>query len=56
MKLVTFTAAGIGVPDPDGDSEVDFELTSAEQVLRHEYLGHLQIFDTDIRFECPLLR
>ncbi len=56
VKVVVFTALGLSVHDQDGDGTADFELASEEQVLHHYALGHLEIFDTDIYFECPLLR
>jgi hypothetical protein len=52
---VTFTASGMAVHDPDGNGEVNFELTSADQVYEHVNLGHLVLGDTTIYFECPLL-
>ena len=55
VVLVTFTDQGMAVHDPDGDGVVNFELTSADQVLAHMALGHLILTDTDIYFECPLL-
>jgi len=51
---VTFTAQGVSIHDPDGDGEVNFELTSAEQVLAHVQLGHLTIGDPVRYFVCPL--
>lgn len=56
VKMVVFTEQGLGAHDPDGDGIIDFELTRAEEVLSHEQLGHIVIMDTDIYFECPLLR
>lgn len=55
VKAVFFTDQGKAVHDPDNDGQVNFELTSAEQVLQHAALGHLTIIDTSIYFECPLL-
>jgi hypothetical protein len=55
VQMVTFTEIGKAVHDPDGDGMVNFELTSAEQVLAHEGLGHIIINDADFYFECPLL-
>jgi len=55
VQMVVFTPLGLSVHDPDGDGVVNFELTSAEQVLQHEMLGHLEIFDANFSFECPLL-
>ena len=54
VKLVFFTDQGKAVHDPDNDGNVNFELTSAEQVQAHEALGHLTIMETSIYFECPL--
>jgi len=55
VKLAVFTASGKAVHDPDGDGTVNFELTSSDDVYRHIALGHLEIIDTGIYFECPLL-
>ena len=55
VKFAFFTASGETIHDADDDGMVDFELTSAEEVLAHRDLGHLVIVDTDIRFVCPLL-
>jgi hypothetical protein len=33
---------------------VNFELTSAEEVLHHEQLGHLEIHATSTYFSCPI--
>jgi hypothetical protein len=52
---VTFTDQGMAVHDADGDGVVDFELTSAAEVLDHVALGHLELMETSIYFECPLL-
>jgi hypothetical protein len=56
VKMVVFTDQGLDAHDPDGDGFVNFELTSADEVLAHEELGHILIMDTGIYFECPLLR
>jgi hypothetical protein len=55
VQMVVFTADGIAAHDPDGDGIVNFELTSAEDVVAHEQLGHLIINDANFYFECPLL-
>jgi hypothetical protein len=55
VRMVLFTPTGLAVHDQDGDGDVDFELTSAAQVLEHRDLGHLQIMDATFYFECPLL-
>lgn len=55
VKVVVFTAAGKAVHDPDKDGLVNFELTSEDGVLEHQALGHIDIIDTSIYFECPLL-
>lgn len=55
VKIVVFTPQGKAVHDPDGDGNVNFELTNAGDVLHHESLGHLTIMDTTVYFECPLL-
>jgi hypothetical protein len=51
---VTFTEMGMSIHDPDGDGQVNFELTSAEQVLQHASLGHLTIGEPIRYFVCPL--
>ena len=55
VHMVVFTQSGLDVHDPDVDGVVNFELTSAEEVLEHEALGHLTITHADFYFECPLL-
>lgn len=55
VQMVVFTPQGMEAHDPDGDGMVDFELTSAEQVLEHEGLGHIIINEANFYFECPLL-
>lgn len=56
VKMVVFTALGLSIHDADGDGAVDFELVSDQQVLQHEMLGHLEIYDTGFYFVCPLRR
>lgn len=55
VQMVTFTALGIDVHDPDGDGVVNFELMSEEEVLDHEDLDHLIITPANFYFECPML-
>ncbi len=55
VKMVVFTDEGKAAHDPDDDGMVNFELTSEEAVLAHQTLGHIEIRDTSIYFECPLL-
>jgi hypothetical protein len=56
VYAVTFTDLGRAIHDPDGDGVVNFELTSYEQVLMHESLGHLTIGDNVVRyFVCPVI-
>ncbi len=55
VQMVVFTEQGMAVHDPDGDGMVNFELTSAEQVLDHADLDHIIINDANFYFECPLL-
>ena len=52
---VEFTDLGRAIHDPDNNGKVDFELTNAEQVLKHAELGHLIIHPVAVYFECPLL-
>lgn len=54
VTVVIFTEAGLAAHDPDGDGIVNFELTSAEMVLHHVGLGHLELVPTEIFFSCPL--
>ena len=56
VKMVVFSSLGLSIHDADNDGAVDFELTSAEQLHEHYMLGHLEILDTDVYFECPLRR
>lgn len=55
VQMVAFTAQGLDVHDPDGDGMANFELTSAEEVIEHEQLGHIIINHANFYFECPLL-
>lgn len=55
VKMVIFTDAGRAVHDADGDGQVDFELTSEEEVLMQAIMGYIQILDTNIYFECPVI-
>lgn len=55
VKAVVFTEDGLNVHDPDGDGVANFELTSEEDLMAHYLLGHLEIMDTPIYFECPML-
>ena len=56
VQMVVFTEQGLEAHDPDGDGHVNFELTSADEVLAHVELGHIEIFETSVYFECPLIR
>jgi len=55
VKLAVFTDTGRAIHDPDGDGAVNFELTNVNDLYHHVTLGHLEIVDTGIYFECPLL-
>jgi hypothetical protein len=55
VQMVSFTTTGIAVHDPDGDGNVNFELTSETEVLAHQLLGHITIMDANFYFECPLI-
>jgi hypothetical protein len=55
VQKVAFTEMGRSTFDPDGDGVVNFELKSAADVLHYVSLGDLEIFATDVFFECPLL-
>ncbi len=55
VRTVVFTPAGLAVHDPDGDGVANFELTSVDDLMHHEALGHVEIFETSIYFECPVL-
>ena len=56
VQRVAFTEMGKTTFDPDGDGIVNFELTSAADVLHYASLGLLEIFATNVFFECPLLK
>jgi hypothetical protein len=55
VKLAVFTEQGLEVHDPDGDGAVDFELTGEMALIEHVLLGHLEIVDTTVRFERPMI-
>lgn len=55
VKMVVFTPQGISVHDPDGDGTINMELMNAAQVLEQESMGYVEVLDTTIYFECPLL-
>jgi hypothetical protein len=56
VQMVVFTDEGKAAHDPDGDGVVNFELTSLEELLIHLDLGHIEIYETETYFECPLLK
>jgi hypothetical protein len=53
--MVVFTDLGRQVHDADHDGMVDFELMSADEVLGHYDLGHIDILPANFYFECPML-
>ena len=55
VMMVSFTALGMSVHDPDGDGSVNFELTSETAVMDHYALGHIDIMNANFYFECPLI-
>lgn len=56
VTVLTFTAAGKAVHDPDGDGMVNFQLTSWEQVVHHlNVLGHLTVVGPGPSFVCPVI-
>jgi len=55
VMAVVFTEEGLAIHDPDGDGQVNFELKSEADLVAHYLLGHIEVFDTDIRFECPMI-
>lgn len=55
VQIVTFTALGQSIHDPDGDGKVNFELTSNEMVMHHAMLGHLTYAPAGVYFSCPLV-
>lgn len=55
IKIVVFTDTGKIALDPDNDGVVNYELTDANAVYQYQSLGYLEILDTSIYFECPLL-
>lgn len=56
VQIVVFTELGKAVHDPDGDGIVNFELTTADMVLHHEAIGHLEIMPANFYFSCPLVK
>ncbi|MEX0331221.1 MAG: hypothetical protein AB3N64_07345 [Puniceicoccaceae bacterium] len=56
VQIVVFTEVGKMAHDPDGDGIVNFELTSAEMVLHHAEIGHLEIMPANFYFSCPLVK
>ncbi len=55
VRAVVYTEKGRTVFDPGGDGTVDFELTNAEDVLAAALAGDVEILETSIYFECPML-
>lgn len=55
VKIAVFTAEGVAAHDQDGDGHIDAELTSSEAVMEMVANGHIEIMDTTIYFECPLI-
>ena len=55
VVMVTFTDEGLAIHDADGDGVIDAELTDEEDVLNEYDLGLLDLTDTGIYFECPML-
>ena len=55
VRAVVFTPAGLAAFDPDGDGVANFELGNVADLLHEEALGHVEIFETSIYFECPVL-
>lgn len=54
--VLVFTEAGENAHDPDGDGEVNFQLTNYEQVQHHiNVLGHLAVVGPGPRFVCPVI-
>jgi hypothetical protein len=55
VYIAVFTAAGLQALDADMDDYVDFELTSADEVLHQVSLGHVEVHPANFYFECPML-
>lgn len=55
VHFAVYTMPGETYFDGDGDGIVDFELTSAEEVLAEEAAGNLTIIKANFYFVCPLL-
>jgi hypothetical protein len=55
VHLAFYTPQGETYFDQDGDDIVDFELTSAEEVLAEVTAGNLEIIKANFYFVCPLL-
>lgn len=56
VMAVAFTDSGKALFDSDNDGVVNMELTNAEDLMMAAEMGFLTIMDTEVRFECPLLR
>jgi hypothetical protein len=55
VQLAFYTPAGIAHFDPDGDGKVNYELTSDDEVHEAYQSGYIDLMDTDVSFECPLI-
>lgn len=54
VMAVAYTEAGLAFFDDDEDGTVDFELTSAEEVLEAAEMGLITITKANFYFVCPL--
>lgn len=55
VKIAVFTESGKAALDADADGNIDTEITNSGMVLAHAGAGHIQLMDTTIYFQCPLL-
>jgi len=55
VYVAVFTDVGQETLDEDEDGFVDFELTSADQVLHQVSLGNVEVHPANFYFECPML-
>lgn len=55
VMAVVFTDLGLMVLDSEPDGVIDAEIMDATDVLAYAAAGLIEITDTGVRFECPLL-
>ena len=55
VKIAVFTASGMAALDANNDGTIDAEITNSTDLLAHVTAGHIEVMDTTIYFECPML-